>query len=405
MIRRLAFFLLASLLFAGCRADTPPPLLLVSIDGFRWDYLDTYDAPHLRALAETGVWASEGMTPVFPTVTFPNHYTIVTGLYPERHGIVGNTMYDPAWDAWFRIGDPEAVTDARWWGGEPLWVTAERQDMKSATYFWVGSEAPIGGVRPTYWFPYDAAVPGEDRVDQILAWLDLPPDDRPGFLTLYFSEVESRGHDHGHDAPETAAAVGRVDGYIGRLLDGLQDRGLRDAVNLILVADHGMVATAPDRLIDLDALADLDDVLVVDQGAFVALRPPDERVDEVYDALDGAHPHLRVYRRDELPAHLRYGDHDRITPLIGIPDAGWLAYTRNRLARMDDFTGGGAHGYDTRVPDMRALFIAHGPAFRTGLTVDPFENVHLYPLMTHLLGLDPAPNDGSLDAVRAFLAP
>lgn len=398
-------------LMAGCRThravptpEPPPPLLLVSLDGFRPDYLTRYEAPTLRRLAREGVVAPEGMAPSFPSKTFPNHYTIVTGRYPAHHGIIANTMYDPAMDAWFRISDRDAVADGRWWGGEPLWVTAETQGLKAGTYFWPGTEAAIGGVRPSYWKPYDGAVSGEARVDTVLAWLDLPEARRPTFLTLYFSDVDTEGHRHGPASAEAAEAVERVDGYLARLVRGLEARGLYDRLNLIVVADHGMTPTDAENVIVLDDYLDLDDVEIAEQSPVLMLWPRPGRADAVYEALHGAHPHLQVYRREDLPARWHFGGHRRIPPIVAVADAGWRI-TRERAwyEQHRDRFAGGEHGYDNALPDMRALFVAHGPGFRQGLRVPPFANIHLYALMAHLLHLTPAPNDGRLDSVRTML--
>jgi len=245
---RQLFLALATLMAVGCRAPDRPnqeTLILISIDGFRPDYLEWYDAPNLSALAREGVSAPDGMLPVFPSKTFPNHYSIVTGLYPSSSGMLSNTMYDEESDSWFRMRDRSAVEDPVWWGGEPIWVTAEKQGRVSATYFWVGSEAPIQGIQPTFWYRFDGSVPGKERVDQALAWLDLPLQERPTFITLYFEDVDSIGHRFGPESQEVEEAVARMDGLIGRLLVGLRERTLLDSVNLMIVSDHGMAEIDP----------------------------------------------------------------------------------------------------------------------------------------------------------------
>ena len=379
----------------------PSPVVLVSLDGFRWDYADRYDAPVLRRLAAEGVRA-RSLIPAFPTKTFPNHYTIVTGLYPEHHGIVSNTMYDPQTDARFSLGNREAVQDGRWWGGEPIWVTAEQQGLRTAAFFWPGSEAEIKGTRPTYWMPFDDDFPAEARVDTVLAWLDLPAERRPAFVTLYFSDVDHAGHDAGPDADETAAAVRRVDAYLGRLVEGLQQRGRYDEVNLIVVSDHGMADTDAGRVVVLDDYVDLEDVVVVDRSPVVMLYAKEGREAAVYEALQRA-PHLSVYRREEVPERLHFRAHHRIPPIIGIADEGWSIATRAYLERRPEAFAGGAHGYDNALSSMGGLFVAHGPAFEKGVEAGPFQNIHLYNLMTSILGLRPAPNDGDLDSVRTIL--
>jgi predicted AlkP superfamily pyrophosphatase or phosphodiesterase len=407
----------AAWLLAGaacaCNADgaAPPsaaaphavasPLIVVSLDGFRPDYLERFEAPALGELAREGLHAKEGMIPVFPTKTFPSHYSIVTGLYPSHHGIVSNTFHDPQLDAWFKLSDAATHAESRWWGGEPIWVTAGKHGLRSATMFWIGSEAEIGGMRPTYWVPYDGSLPGADRVDRVLDWLDLPPAERPALVLLYFSEVDSAGHRHGPEAPEVRAAVRRVDGYVRRLVDGLAARGLRESANLIVLSDHGMTSVSPERVIVLEDYIDVADAMVVDPSPVLMLRPKEGKLRAVHDALAGAHPRLRVFYREELPARLHFTGHERIPPLVGIADEGWTVQLR-REREGRDFPAG-MHGYDNRLESMRALFVARGPAFRRG-TVAPFEAVHAYELMAAVLGVEAAPNDGDPTVARGLLA-
>ncbi len=409
--RLLLLLFVSAALLAGCSGsrstssenpELPPTVLLISFDGFRWDYPQRYETPHLDRLAEEGLRA-ERLVPVFPTKTFPNHYTLVTGLYPENHGIVGNTMYDPVMDAWFSLGNQEAVTDARWWGGEPLWVTAEEQGQIAATYFWPGSEAPIDGVRPTYWTPYDGSVPGEARVEQVLAWLSLPPAERPTLLTLYFSRVDSEGHEHGPEAPEVARAVREVDALLGQLLDGLAARGLTKEVNLIVVSDHGMTATSPERVILLDEYVDPGDVRVITYSPVLMLYPEEGKADSVFAALRGAHPHMAVYRKEDVPERLHYSAHRRIPPIIGIADAGWSISTSGYLEENPGRFAGGAHGYAPQAASMHGIFYARGPAFPEDVTIGRFHSVDLYALITEILDLEPAPNDGDPQAAHRLL--
>lgn len=378
--------------------DLASTVILISIDGFRHDYLDKAAAPNLQRLAQNGVRA-QGMIPAFPSKTFPNHYTIVTGLYPEHHGIVSNTMYDPELNARFRIGDRAAVEDSRWWGGEPLWVTAQQQGRISATYFWVGSETEILGVRPAYWKRYEHNTPNSARVAQVLAWLDLPQPQRPALITLYFSIIDDLGHEFGPDSPELIKAIGELDAVIGELGQGLVARDIFKRVNLIVVSDHGMAATSAERVIYLDDYLDLQQVEVIDWTPVLALLPRPGQEAAVYQKLKGAHPHLQVYRKAEIPERFHFRRHRRIMPIMGLADDGWTisAHSRRRGPR------GGDHGYDNLLPSMRATFIAHGPAFKTELRVAPFQNIHVYNLVCEILRLRPAPNDGSLDSVRTML--
>ncbi|HRP07415.1 MAG TPA: ectonucleotide pyrophosphatase/phosphodiesterase [Gemmatimonadales bacterium] len=369
----------------------------MSLDGFRADYLERGLTPTLDSLARAGVRA-QWMTPSFPSKTFPNHYTLVTGLLPDHHGVIANNMWDDSLGA-FSMSNRAAVQDARWWGGEPIWVTAETQGRRASAFFWPGSEAPIMGVYPTHWMAFDDNFPGPARVDSVLAWLDVPDAERPAFSTLYYSDVDHAGHSLGPVAPGSDSAIARVDSMLALLTSGLQRRGLAGKVNLIVVADHGMSAVSRDRLIALDDYIPLDSVMVIDWNP-VAMIQPRGSVESIYRALRGAHPNLHVYRKSELPAHFRFGTNPRIPDIVAIADDGWTITSRARFAT---FNRGGEHGFDQTTPSMRALFVASGPAFRQGVVVPPFSNIHVYELMTHITGLNPAPNDGSLDSVRVML--
>ncbi|HVS14147.1 MAG TPA: ectonucleotide pyrophosphatase/phosphodiesterase [Thermoanaerobaculia bacterium] len=415
-LRGLSCLLLSAAALVGCvgRGAPAPPspaatgpgppstLILISIDGFRWDYLGLHPAPVLERLAAEGVRA-RALVPVFPTKTFPNHYTLVTGLYPERHGIVSNTMLDPEDGAWFRLSDREAVQSARWWQGEPIWVTAERQGLRAATLFWPGSEAPIGGVRPSRWLAYDEEMTPRARVDRVLGWLDLPAASRPSLVTLYFEQVDDAGHDFGPRSPQTAAAVAAIDAEIGRLVHGLEMRGILDRVDLVLVSDHGMTELAADRVVVLEDLVDPDDVQAVAVSTFAMLRPRPGREQAVYEALRAAPPQLQIHRREEVPERLRYRDHRRITPLVVLADEGWYLYTTHQQARSRRLPAG-MHGYDPELRSMHGLFVARGPSFRSGLVVDEVRSIDLYALMTAALGLAPAPHQGDHARVAGLLA-
>ncbi len=229
--------------------DLKPTVILISVDGFRYDYFEKYKPENLNNLARKGVRA-RWMIPAYPSLTFPNHYTVATGLYPENHGIVGNTIYDPEFDAIFALSKREEVQNGRWWGGEPIWVTAEKQGQRAAAFFFPGTEAEIAGKRPTFWKEFDDKFPNPERVDQILKWLDLPAAERPTFYTLYFSDVDHAGHDFSPDSPEVGKAINNVDDALGRLIDGLKARRIFGKnVNLIIVSDHGMAVMNPTKAV------------------------------------------------------------------------------------------------------------------------------------------------------------
>jgi ectonucleotide pyrophosphatase/phosphodiesterase family member 5 len=402
---RLIPLLLALFLF-GCHAPpatvTPPPpgeaapVILISVDGLRADYLQRGLTPTINALAQRGV-TTAAMRPSFPSLTFPNHYTLVTGLRPDRHGIVNNNMDDPELGR-FAMSIRSAVEDGRWWqDGEPIWVTAEKAGIPTATMFWPGSEAAIKGVQPLRWLKFDGKLPNRDRVAQILAWLDATP--RPRFLTLYFDTVDHDGHEFGPDSPEVNKAVAEVDARIADLLAGLQARGM-DA-NIVLVADHGMAQVSNDRRILLDTLIDPAAVRFVAGGAVAAINPLPGREAAVRAALLRPHPHMACHDKADVPAALHYGRHRRVPAIICIAESGWMIWLSAPTPEQAARPLAGMHGYDPAHPDMAASFVAAGPAFRAGVVVPPFDNVDVHPLLLRLLGLPAMATDGD----AAVLAP
>ena len=407
MIR--VFIIALSIAIAACRpgAVTPerPIVILVSIDGFRWDYLDRYDAPNIRQLADDGVRA-EGLIPQFPSKTFPNHYTIVTGLRLANHGVISNNMRDPQIGGEFSLSNREVQADPRWWGGEPIWNTAQKQGQVAAAMFWPGSETVIDGGQATYWTPFDDDMPHQARVERVLSWLKLPEGKRPSFLTLYYSDVDSSGHEHGPESEAVRAAIAAVDRSIGHLIRGVDGIDLADRVNYILVSDHGMAQLSRERMIILDDYIDVAQHDVVDWAPVLALSPKDGDVEKLYAALKNKHPHMAVFRSKEIPAEYGLAWHPRLPPIVGIADEGWYITSNREVARWGQpnrRAPGGTHGYDARAKSMHGLFVASGPRFRSGLVVKPFENIHIYELMCAVLGLKPAKNDGDPAVTRDML--
>jgi predicted AlkP superfamily pyrophosphatase or phosphodiesterase len=371
-------------------------VILVSLDGFRYDYTQKYGAKNLAALGSRGASAPEGMIPAYPSITFPNHYTIVTGLYPEHHGIVGNTFYDPARKQVYSYRDPQAENDGTWYGGTPLWVLAEQQGMRAACFFWPGSEADIQGVRPSYYMKYDAKYPNEKRVEQVLAWLQLPPEQRPHFITLYFSDTDSAGHAHGPGSPEVAAAVQEVDKEIGNLEAGLTKLNL--PVDVIVLADHGMIQVEGDW-INLDQYLDASLLEKSEDTFMYAMSEADAA--KIYDGLNGKSDKFRVYRSEHVPESLHFEGNPREGDPIVVATGPYLLRVSAppppppNLAGHAAMSGHGntppvgMHGYDpAHMPEMRAIFYAAGPDIRAGVKLPAFENVNVYPLLAHILGLD-----------------
>jgi predicted AlkP superfamily pyrophosphatase or phosphodiesterase len=368
--------LAVALLLQACAArSTPatssgtetPIVILVSIDGWRWDYAARFQPPAINRLAVTGIQA-DGLIPTFPSKTFPNHYSIVTGLHPATHGITSNNMLDPRLPGRFTLSDRKVQQDARWWGGEPLWVTAERQGLVAGTMFWPGSDVEIAGDRPTYWRPYEHEYPNEQRVDALLEWLKAPPARQAN-----------------------------------RLVTGVGALGLPSRVNYILVSDHGMSQLSPDRVIVLDDYIDVETVDLVDVAPIVGLNPkPGVSTESVYQALKDKHPALDVYLRSNLPESYRLRNHPRMPAIIGVADDGWHPTTREWQQSGEEFRFGN-HGYDPVHRSMHGLFIASGPAFKSGVTVPPFSNLHIYELVCRVLGIRAAANEGDPRVTEPFL--
>lgn len=402
--------LIIPLLFFSCNsiskdiANNEPEnyLILISFDGFRWDYLEKTETPNLDRLATNGVKAA-ALIPAFPSKTFPNHYTIVTGLYPENHGIVANTMYDPIFDATFSLGNREEVQNGRWWGGEPIWVTAEKQGLKTLCNFWPGSEAEIQGVRPAYWIKYDGNVPNEERVQKVLDYLDKPAKERPSFYTIYFSDPDDYGHLVGPDSSAINVAIQECDARIGQLIAGLEQRKLFDKVNIMVVSDHGMAQLSQDRLIFLDDYLDPTSLKIINWSPVMDIWCDESEVDSIFNLINGKHPNFSVYKKQDIPERLHYSNNRRIAPIIGIADNGWSITTHDYFDSHQSFYTGGTHGYDPKHPDMHAFFLAHGPAFKSGVTVPAFENIQLYNLMAKVLDIEPEPNDGDIETINNVL--
>ena len=374
-------------------------VVLVSIDGFRYDYAKLYGATHLDAVAREGATAPDGMLPAFPSVTFPNHYTLVTGLYPEHHGIVAMSFYDPQRKERYAYNDPKTVTDGSWYRGVPLWSLAEKQGMRAACFFWPGSEAEIAGARPSYYLKYDEKVPDEERVDQVVDWLKLPEAKRPHFVTLYFSEVDHAGHEYGPDAPETRAAVRHVDSMIGTLRAHLAKLHL--PIDLVVVSDHGM-ATEQGGWIDLDQYVDLTGV----ETAGSLMYPDSEQeAAKLYAKLRIVSNKFKVYRRDRMPAELDYTGEARIGDPVVVPTGPYSIRVHGPAdSARDHPPNKGVHGYDPgSVPEMRAIFYAEGPDIRKGTRLKSFENVNVYPFLAEILGLNAPAIDGSAAVLEPAL--
>ncbi len=385
--------------------DLKPTVILISLDGFRYDYIDKFNPPTLNKLAKEGV-RPKWMIPSFPTKTFPNHYTIATGLYPAHHGIVENNVFD--FGTVFTMSKRDEVQNPRWWLGEPVWVTAEKQGQIAASYFWVGTEAKIKNIQPTFWRTWNGNVPAQMRVDKVLGWLDLPQEKRPTMITLYFSDTDDAGHAFSPDAEETKYAVLNADSYIERLMKGLKARKIDKKVNVIVVSDHGMAPVYLKNTTFLDDHFDFDlTERILWTNEIVQIFPKLGKDDEIFSKINKL-PHVTCWKKAEIPERLHYQDSPRIAPIVCSSEESWMTTSHKRyddwIKDVEDITQPrGAHGYDNRYQSMQATFIAHGAAFKKGLVTEPFENIQVYNLICKILGLKPAKNDGNLEVVRGML--
>jgi predicted AlkP superfamily pyrophosphatase or phosphodiesterase len=401
------FAIVALVLLAGCagrKVATVPAdsrlVILVSIDGLPASFLGYGTMPTLDQLAAAGAHA-EWMNPSFPTLTFPNHYTLVTGLRPDHHGIVHNNMLDP--DLGRYISKEASADDGRWWGGEPIWVTLQKQGGIAATMFWPGSRAEIAGQRPRYSRAFDKTLTPAARVDQVLAWLDLPQSERPQLITLYFDQYDVASHIAGANSALALASLSEVDTALKRLRDGLSARGLGDNATLIVVSDHGMADVPQANSLLLDDMLDAAHYDIEWWGTFIGLRPHADSIDLVVRTFIGKHDHFECWRKSELPAAWRYGTHPRIPPIVCQVDVGWRVQGRQNPPQQQPIKG--EHGFAPEDPSMRSVFVANGLSFRSGVRLPPFDNVDIYPLLAHLLNIEPAANDGDLAPLQPALEP
>ena len=389
---------LSVLSITGCssvRSERETPyVVMVSLDAFRWDYDSIYGTPVLDDIADKGVMAVR-LIPSFPTKTFPNHYSIATGLYPDHHGLVNNSFYAPDLDLVYRIGDRAMVSNGAFYGGEPVWITARKAGLKTASFYWVGSEAPIMGMQPDFWKPFDEEVPFSDRVDTVLAWLSLPERKRPHLVTLYFEEPDAVSHVYGPLSTETGAVVKSLDSLMGQLREGISRLPQAKNVNLIVLSDHGMAEIDTSRYnYVFDTLPQTMVKRIYGGSPVWAVEPVEGMTDSVLYYLNIQHG-MKAYRREDLPGHLHYGTHPRIPAVVLIADPGWVAGVRPKPSGYNR----GDHGYDWKFRDMHSIFYAEGPAFKKGFAVDTLYNVDVYNIISEILNLTPAPNDGNRERI------
>ena len=371
--------------------------VIISLDGLRWDYLDTYDVPFMNQLAREGVKAV--MQPSFPSKTFPNHYTLATGLTPDHHGIITNTFWDRERGVEFSLGNKDTRSKGYYYGGDPVWLTAKHQGVKTATVFWVGSDVAIQGEHPTYWRDYQTEqMDFPSRVDEIIRLLKLPEKDRPHLVMAYFEEPDRSGHNYGPMHRMTRRAMEDLDLLLSGLWARIQLLPIADKVNLIITGDHGMTSVDPKRFVDIDDVLPKHwyERFCNDYPTLIYASAP-QYIDSICDALQGV-DHIRAWKKADLPAYLGYGTNKNMGDVVVLPDIGWLFADKPSKKQR------GSHGFDHTAADMQVGFRAIGPDFKVGYEkADRFRNVCIYPLLCYLLGVQPSPNDGDLDEVRDML--
>ena len=381
-------------------------VLLISFDGFRADYLDWYNTPNFDRFSKNGVRAS-GMKPSFVTKTFPNHYSIATGMYVENHGLIGNKFYDQQLDDYYTLRDRDKVEDARFYDGEPIWVTAEKQGVKAASFFWVGSEAPIGSVYPSRWKRYDHGFPFIGRIDSIVQWFALPIHERPRLCLLYFHQPDATGHDFGPRSPETEAMVIKMDSLFGVLIEKTSELEIYPQLNIIAVSDHGMAEISSDRTVNLSKHTNMGAIIHEGTDPYAMLYSENKaEVEKAVIALKKV-PHISVYLKNEIPDRFHFKNHYRIKDALVLADEGW--YINNQAISTSSTAGayvhtGGTHGYDNDLKSMHAIFLAQGPAFKINYSSSVINNIDIYPLIAHILKLEPFSGiDGKLENVQGLL--
>ncbi|MEN2283233.1 ectonucleotide pyrophosphatase/phosphodiesterase [Algoriphagus sp. SE2] len=411
-MRNILVFFLSFLAVNSFAQQAPEPtVILISLDGFRYDYVERFKPENLSRFIEDGV-AAKSLIPSFPTKTFPNHYTIATGMRPEHHGIVDNSFYNPKKDQEYRINKRELVTDGSWYGGTPLWVLAEENGMKAASYFFVGSEADVKGIRPSYYYDYDGRVPNLTRVSQVFEWLQMPDSIRPRMITMYFSDIDDLGHSFGPNKDELlSSGIERLDRQLGALFEGVKN--IDQEVNIIIVSDHGMANVPLEKYIALNEITKGIAGRIVDSGALAHIYLDDpkdkdkviaqiEKDAKGYSVFD---PAKGEYYQDVSV----YGD--RIGDVIILAELGYYFMGNQeyrevieRRMRIDDTQVRGTHGYSQKYPEMHGIFYANGPQIKSGKTIDSFDNIHIYPLICHILGLPIPKNiDGELEVLKPIL--
>ncbi len=393
------FFVLTSIIFA----QKTPYVILISFDGFRWDYCERGITPNLDKLQNEGVRA-KSLKPVFPSKTFPNHYSIISGMYPEDHGIIANYFTNPFTHERYRVGDTVSVRQGKWYQGEAIWETARRNGIVTASYFWPGSEIELEYRRPNYFKYYEHNKTYKERIDGVINWLNLPQKERPHFITLYFHDTDSYGHDFGPNSIEINQSIKRLDSLLGYLNSEINKLETKDSIDIILVSDHGMTEVCKDKIINVDEILS-DYKFRFDSGeTFALIEPEENKLNEVYEILKKNENHFKVYLKNEMPEYYHFSNHQFITTIILIADLGWTVVNNKLLKSYTKSNTKGNHGYDNNELDMHGIFFAKGPHFKENYKIGTLLNVDIYPLLAKIFKINPRNNiDGKLERIEFIL--
>lgn len=402
MKKILRLFLILTLFSFYSIAQNQPYVILISFDGFRWDYPQRGISPNLDFMKEEGVSALS-FKPCFPSKTFPNHLSIITGLYPAHHGIIENHFEDQFTKEMYKISDTISVRDPKWYRGEAFWETAKRQGIITASYFWPGSELTADFRRPNYYKNYEHTKPYSDRVNGVLEWLKLPYDERPHFITMYFDAADSYGHKYGPDSPQVDSAIQVLDNQLGDLFAKLKEINLFDSTNIIVVSDHGMTEINSDKIINVDEILNGINYKVDNSGVIMFFDKDENSLSEIYGRLISSGEHFSVYYKKDIPAFYHFSDSYLVGDLVAIADAGWTFRDKKQKSNEKYFKGGN-HGFDNGNIDMHGIFFAMGPSFKKNYKTGTIENIDVYPLLCKIFNVVPAFNiDGKLEKIGFIL--
>lgn len=403
MICLLTILLLVSVNNGLANQTHKPYVILISFDGFRWDYSQRGLTPNLKLMEETGVSALS-LQPVFPSKTFPNHYSIITGMYPENHGIIHNEFYDLFSGGKYKVGDEKSIRNEQWYLGEAFWETAERQGIITASYFWPGSELTLEYRRPTYFEYFDKDRNYEERVAGVIRWLQLPEKKRPHFVTMYFEATDSEGHKHGPDSPENNLAIQELDSTLGLLLAELKRFEFFDEINIVICSDHGMTNVDAKRMINIDKILNGMDYRLQGYGPVMMVDCSLQDKHEIYERLRENESHFKVFLKENMPDYYHFKNHPFISPIIVVAEMGWTLVDNLRKIALMVYNSGGNHGYENHHLDMHGIFYAMGPAFRKGFRTGTLWNIDIYPLLCQIFGIMPRQNiDGKLERIGFIL--